>query len=93
MTTDEREWRYSPSNAHAWPSERPTDDVLRKANKDLRARGLRFEAIDVKYIIVSKETEIPTIIRSINRSQAIPTKAKALLSSKVISVEQIKEDM
>ena len=90
---DEREWRYSPPNAHAWPSERPTEVVLRKANKDLRAHGLKFEAADVKYIIVSKESEIPAIIRSINRSRDIPTKAKALLSSKVISVEQIKEDM
>lgn len=90
---DEREWRYSPLNAHAWPSERPTNRELHRANKALRSHGLKFEAIDVKYIIVSKESEIPTIISSINRSRTIPNRAKALLSSKVISVEQINEDM
>jgi len=90
---DEREWRYSPAIVHTMPSTSSDERKLKQANKALRSHALKFKPSDVKYIIVSKESEIPKTIAAINKISTLQPRDKSLLASKVISGEQIKEDM
>lgn len=90
---DEREWRFSPSAAHALLDESYNDKKLKKVNHELLQHGLKFKAKDVKYIIVSKEAEIAETIEEIQQLGSYDLKSRNLLASKVISAEQVKEDM
>jgi hypothetical protein len=73
---DEREWRYSPANVHTLPSTGSDDRPLKQANKALRSHALKFAATDVKYIIVSKESEIPKTIAAINKIGTLQLREK-----------------
>jgi len=102
---DEREWRYIPSMQRLLASnvkvpcrlfkeEYMNPISLAQANSSVgRQALLKFEPNDIKYIIVSKESEINAMIDSIKAiKQRYSEPTKELLASRVISAEQILED-
>lgn len=93
---DEREWRYVPKNFPVVSKKRAKINLLYRANKKLeREEKLAFQARDIKYIIVKTETEIPQFVRFIETDlkDKFSDYERKLLVSKLISVEQINEDM
>lgn len=92
---DEREWRYVPTNFQVLPKTKTTKKSVENRNVEMQKRdGLTFEAKDIKYIIVRLENEIPEFADFIE-SQLTQFKMsdRKLLVSKLISAEQIKDDM
>jgi hypothetical protein len=96
---DEREWRFVPELPEDFSSSRLTkaeflDEKKKKsANEKLRENCvLKFEPLDIKYIIVQKENEIIDIIKKIEGIEKYDDNQKRLLCSRVISSEQILED-
>lgn len=96
---DEREWRFVPELPEDISSSRLTKaefiDEKKKnsANEKLRENCvLKFEPLDIKYIIVDKENEIIDIIKEIEGIEKYDDNQKKLLFSRVISSEQILED-
>jgi len=99
---DEREWRYVPTPDECAPhyygmSEREFMDL------DLRSHAngcvqevccLSFDPDDIKYIIVAREDEILPMIEMINvvKSPKYDEDTRRVLSSRVISAEQIESD-
>jgi len=93
---DEREWGYSPNNFPVLPEKIEDGNFLERENKKMaNLKPLTFAALDIKYIIVKKEKEIPSfadfIISHLKRKFSEPE--RNLLISKLISVEQIRDDM
>lgn len=93
---DEREWRYSPNNFPVLPEKIEDHAFLEKENKKIaNSKSLTFTARDIKYIIVKKENEISSfadfIIGSLKKEFTYPE--RNLLVSKLISVEQIRDDI
>jgi len=99
---DEREWRWVPfltdeKNTDIFSlTEKEFSDPSRRQRADLEAAAkakLEFMPDDIKYIIVSKENEIPVIMRCIEKMHhsCDPDTVK-LLFTKIISAEQILED-
>jgi hypothetical protein len=93
---DEREWRFVPSNLYVISETATSKSDIKKTNKKLELdKKLSFKAEDIKYIIVKEEKEIPDFVEFIEdelENSFIPSEKK-LLVSKLISVEQIKDDM
>ncbi len=97
---DEREWRFVPKLPDEFLPQRLTkaayyDEKERdSANERLREISvLKFEPLDIKYIIVQKEKEIIPIITEIERiKDKYDANQIKLLCSRVISAEQILED-
>lgn len=93
---EEREWRFVPKNFPVLAIRRANPELLARANAKMEAdERLNFSAKDIKYIIVKAEKEIPEFVDFIEndlKGQFNPFERK-LLVSKLISVEQIKDDM
>lgn len=93
---DEREWRYSPNNFPVLPERIEDHGFLEKENKKIAdSKPLTFAARDIKYIIVKKEKEISSFADFIisNLKKEFIESERNLLISKLISVEQIRDDM
>jgi len=93
---DEREWRYSPMKFRVYSEKLVPDETLKRENDKMKKQEkLTFEGKDVKYIIVKDEDEIPEFVDFIERTLKNRfTKAETkILVSKLISVEQIRDDM
>jgi len=97
---DEREWRYVPRLPGSPPmfqilqSSLNSHDLLHQANGSLPPDArIRFSPRDIKYVVVSREDEIPSIISWIEdvKDRFTPEEVK-LLVSRVISAAQILED-
>jgi len=100
---DEREWRFLPTNTMG---ERDYTPVVPKNfflniaqmkpyREILQTKRLLFEPKDVKYIIVKEESQVPkmiTIVEAIYKSKSSALQDIWVLISKIISMEQIKED-
>lgn len=104
---DEKEWRFVPSYAGKMPLKefissfifKKEDfldkEKLRLANEKLHSMfKLPFEPNDIKYIIVSKENEILPMVKAITeiKGRKYSYDSTQLLTTRVISTEQIKED-
>lgn len=93
---EEREWRFVPKNFPVLPVKSTRIKLLSKANAKMEANEkLIFSATDIKYIIVKTEKEIPEFVDYIESElvEQFTAFERKLLVSKLISVEQIKDDM
>jgi hypothetical protein len=98
---DEREWRYIPSitrlggdELHLVKKNYSNEQIISK-NELLKNYPLVFEPKDIKYIIIEMENERKPIlekIREIKGSKNYSSEEIQLLSSKIITAEQIRED-
>lgn len=93
---DEREWRYIPvcedkslfcfATAFFYGQHE-------RLNESIRSYSINFEPKYINYIIVSKETEILEIKRQIENIKGnFPHNDVELLTTRIISMERIKED-
>ena len=96
---DEREWRFVPMHEDHFEYGLPKKQFLDGTgqsyiNQELEElSGLHFELSDIKYIIVSNDDEIVSIITEIEKNMGEYSQDDIkLLSSKVISTKQIDED-
>lgn len=100
---NEREWRFVPNisdleSFKARLSLRKDEYVIeserKKYNAKLEAIKIRFTPNDIKYIIVSKESERLRMVEMIEgiKLGTYSTDEIKELNSKILSVEQIKED-
>ena len=96
---NEREWRFVPMREnrleYGLPKKEFIDDTEQSyINHELgKLSGLHFELSDIKYIIVPNDDEIVRIITEIEKNMdGYSQDDIKLLSSKVISAEQIDED-
>ena len=94
----EREWRYVPEDFPVISDEMANSKLISRSNDEMKAKEHRlgFETKDVKYIVVRTEGEIKRFAEFIQNSLSDETfkeNEKNLLISKLISAEQIKEDM
>jgi len=94
---DEREWRFVPAPGGKTPAmniEAFMDSGERaKANEAIARSRLPFTPSDIKYVIVSSENELIPVIRDLERIKGKYSLDQVkLLTSRVISAEQIRED-
>jgi hypothetical protein len=94
---DEREWRFVAAQDGKTPAlnkEPFMDSTTRdKANEAIAAVRLPFTPSDIKYVIVSSETEVLPVIRDLERIKGKYSLDEVkVLTSRVISAEQIRED-
>ena len=100
---NEREWRYIPDsdvllkiNPGLFISKKEYDDFDKRKshNESLSFIKINFTPNDIKYVIIKKESERLKITKMINKIKGslYSTDELKVLSSKIISVEQIKED-
>ena len=93
---DEREWRYSPNSFPVLPEKIEDHGFLETENNRMaKSKPLIFTAHDVKYIIVKNEKEVSAFAEFIilNLQKRFTVSERNLLISKLISVEQIRDDM
>ncbi len=99
---NEREWRFVPVNEYHRIDKSPEQVFQKPTYKKIYKKGfenkfskfpLSFEPNDVKYIIVSKDSEILAMAKKIDviRSK-YSDKTKELLKTKIISLQKILED-
>ena len=96
---NEREWRYIPPMENG---ELPTylfeqsfaeDDNRQKKDKDNERFGLDFDPTDINYIIVKEENEILDIKRKLTQiKDKYPAREVELLTTRILSIERIRED-
>jgi hypothetical protein len=107
---DEREWRYVPKinfmektdsvplnfklKDYFYDDNIFREDKFRESNSELEKYPLTFEASDIKYIIVSRSSDVNNMAKFIYKLDGSIYSAdeKNLLVSKIISLTQIKED-
>jgi hypothetical protein len=102
---DEREWRYTPTRdflfekgiKDSYTKDNYIDPVKRRALNIKLAKHIKlvFEPKDIRFIIVEKDKEIPEMINQLEKifgSNATLNDLK-LLSTRLISMEQILEDL
>jgi hypothetical protein len=95
---DEREWRFVPSLTKDLFMLTKSDfldvQTRREANAQLtEVSHINFEPNDIKYLIVRREDEIVPLIRDVERIKGKYSHDDVLLlSSRVISAEQIRAD-
>ncbi|ROV55425.1 abortive infection system antitoxin AbiGi family protein [Neisseria chenwenguii] len=99
---EECEWRYSPVSAdQSFLSilsvlATQNQEELESNNQILKQKAsLKFEPSDIKYIFVPEDKDIPYFISNINkifRKRGYEDNEIYLLSSKVISLQTIRED-
>ena len=103
---NEREWRYVPALVKMKNADKSISDRLprkyffdkprlsRENNLIAKDHKLSFEPSDIKYIIVEKEDQILSMVKAIEQIKGIKYKPDTIkiLSSRVISAEQILED-
>jgi len=93
---NEREWRYVPKDFPVLPEKLTQGTDIEEENKKMiEKHSLRFTARDIKYIIVRRESEIPYFVKFIETKlkKQFNLSDRKLLVSKLISAEQIREDM
>lgn len=99
--SDEREWRYSidpskPNVVFKGINNFNTDKlnrVKKELNKSIENERLQFTPEDINYIIVKKEVERDAIIGLIERTKnKFSFSEVKRLSSRIISMEQLKTD-
>jgi hypothetical protein len=92
---NEREWRYVPTDFQVLPKKKTSKKALDNRNASMQeADKLTFDAKDIKYIIVKRENEIPEFADFIeSQLTQFSESDRKILVSKLISVEQIKDDM
>lgn len=92
---NEREWRFCPplSQSKVLSGISKSGNKLKRAtlNFSLRKRILRFNAVDIKFIIIKEKKEIDEFIISI-KDMKITTKEKNELITKIITFQEINED-
>ncbi len=98
---NEREWRFVPKKfrviAEIEREQEEMNQIIKDYNLEMQTKSqLKFAAKDIKYIIVKNENEIPEFVDFIER-ELEPTfkdeKERKLLVAKLISVQQIGEDI
>jgi len=98
---DEREWRYIPDISRLEDeelhllTEKYSDEQIKRKNDLLKEYPLKFEPNDIKYIIIKSENERKDVIKKISEiksSKSYSFEDIQLLTSKIITVEQINED-
>jgi hypothetical protein len=103
---DEREWRYVPpiniqrlkSGQDLPPQLLPANffndkDAINKFNEFLKARyTLKFEAQDVKYLIVNNDEDLNEAVEFIESLDSLDNNQKNSLLTKLLTVSQIIED-
>ena len=93
---EEREWRYVPKKFPMLSGVNSKKDDIEGANLSMKKSPLNFSARDIKYIIVKSEKEIPDLVEYIETKlvNRFPNeKERKLLVSKLISVDQIDDDV
>ena len=93
---NEREWRYVPKDFPVLPEKLAHGTDIEEENKKMiEKHSLRFGVKDIKYIIVKRESEIPDFVKFIETKlkKQFNLVERKLLVSKLISAEQIREDM
>lgn len=90
---DEREWRYVPKGLKE-NEYIILDRDYNKLNKQLNNYKLTFEPDDISYIIIEKEEERQEFVQDIwERKENYSEEKKLILITKIISSEQILNDM
>jgi len=100
---NEREWRYVPKlnelesiNPRLLINKKEFDDIenRRELNNKLTQFKLHFTPNEIKYIIISKESQRINMVQLIEKIKGSDFSQNELkkLSSKIISIEQINED-
>lgn len=97
---DEREWRYVPSlqNEGILPfvsiTKISTSKQKREFNKKVSHLRLRFQPDDIKYLIVKQDGDIAELIRHLeNVKSRFDSETRSRLASRILTVEQIKNDI
>ena len=93
--SNEQEWRWVPVtmpiiHKNDKETNKQFDEYIKTKNKKF-SQNLTFRSDDIKYIIISKEPEREEIIKAI-RHLAYSEEEYHILISKIISMQQIKED-
>jgi len=96
---NEREWRYVPEESSDEYINFIFKDVylnkesFQKQNQRLLKRKLFFNPDNVKYLIVKNETEIISLIKKIEEIKShFNNNQRRILSSRIITVDQIRND-
>src|ERR1035437_1023729 len=94
---DEREWRYVPTSGTGIMSRNKEDylDPVRPVewHQRLDVPSLQFEPSESRFLIVANESEVLPMIRKIHAIKArYSDDARAILCSRILSAERIKED-
>ncbi|MBA1196037.1 hypothetical protein G7011_02840 [Pseudomonas plecoglossicida] len=94
--SDEREWRYVPSldsscemSYAGMTFDEEAQEEARESVKDYR---LRFEADDIRYIIIGSENEIPSFVDSLRDLRRFSSREVERITARVLTAEQIKND-
>jgi hypothetical protein len=99
--SDEREWRYvlEPDKEHTQIGNVKSLNELRiksakiKLNEKVKNERLTFDPDDISYIIIKKESERNKLISNLeNINGKYPLEQVKRLTSRILSVEQIKTD-
>lgn len=96
---DEREWRHIPDlntldkdelflGPNKW-----SDDLIKKKNLMLRDHSLIFDLPDIQYLIIEQESERQKMLTMLSKLEKYSEEETKTLSSRIISAEQIKNDM
>jgi hypothetical protein len=99
---NEREWRFIPEVSWAQDRIHPLlypqecgEETLYNENEKLKTKKLSFEPKDIKYIIVKKENEVLDIAKSVQKikgSKGYSQDELLLLTTKIMSLDQIRSD-
>ncbi len=101
--SDEREWRYVPvpkkdqllfgNLTKAQTDNIDIKNIKEKLNKELENERLKFQLDDISYIIINKEIERDIVIRNLEmKNRKFPLEQVKRLTSRILTVEQIKTD-
>jgi hypothetical protein len=94
---NEREWRYVPPDFPVLSKRLNKRREIDEANANLKkSHKLEFSAKDIKYIVVKDENEIPEFVDFIYKklkNRFFNINDRKILISKLISVNQIEDDM
>lgn len=93
---DEREWRYVPNGFQVIEEKHISKSSIEMGNNNMRrSKKLIFKAKHIKYIVVKNENEIPEFVDFIEKklTKQFSRRERKLLVSKLISVENINDDM
>lgn len=91
---NEREWRYCPllSQYKVLSGTKASNKKVKdKLNKQLKSDMVKFDADDIKYIMIKKKSEIQDFVTVINKMK-LDRKQKNELITKIITIEEINED-
>jgi len=96
---DEREWRYIPPlNASMFPfvskDEISSDDKKQQYNQNISHIKLEFSPEDIKYLIINSDDEITELIDHLESVKGrFDESTRRLLASRILTAEQIKNDV